>query len=379
MSKRTYAVIAVAVVLVVVGIAAAQWQRARKTAELLDDLDTASADLAVDTLHELKKRGHAIEDELIARLKSDRKKERMRAAYLLGDFGSPEVSGPALAQALEDEWGPVRRAAAHALGRIGYAPAAARLLALIQDEEEEMDTRCIAVQSIGLLAMSGNLDPIDRRICVPPLIKILERRPEVPPPAEEEEEAAEAEEDEGEAADETPADEEAEAEAEAAAPEEEELPEEPEPADTEIELRKQCVLTLGLLNAPEIVEPLLVSIDDTKEPAAAVRECACMAIADLPELPTDDTEAALMGNKLLDALEDSAANVRMHAAMALARHTDFRTESLDNRINDALKDMAQELQEEGEPSYWAREAARVACSRRHVSLHETNEAEEGSS
>lgn len=358
MSKRTYVVIAVVAVLIAVGIAAAQWQRARKTVELLDDLDTASADLAVDTLHELKKRGHSIEDQLVARLKSDRRKERMRVAYLLGEVGRPEVCGPALVRALEDEWAPVRRAAAHALGKVGYAAAATPLLAMVQDEEEEMDTRCTAVQAIGLLGMSGNLDEVDRRICMPALAKILERRPEVPPPAEEEEVAAAEEE---------------------AAPEEETLPEEPAPADTELELRKQCVLTVGLLNAPETFELLLPSIDDTVEPAAAVRECACMAIADVPELPADDTTAALMGNRLLDALEDSAANVRLHAAMALARHTDFRTESLDDRINAALRGMAQELEAGGEPSYWAREAARVACSRRHVSLQETDEGEEGSS
>ena len=368
MTKRTYAVIALVVLVIVAGIAAAQWQRARKTAELLDDLDTESADVAVDTIHELKKRGHAVEGDLIARLNSARKKERLRAALLLGEVGRADRSGPALARLLDDEWDPVRHAAAQALGRLGYAPAMSQLLVVVHDEDQDMDTRCIAVQGIGALAQSGSLDEVDRKICVPPLAKILKRRPEVPPPEEEEEaeeEPAEAEEEDEEATE--------------AEEEEEALPEEPAPADTEAELRIQCVLTLGLLHAPQAVEALLESTDDTIEPSAVVRSYACMAITDLPDLPEDDIEAALMGDKLLDALEDSAADVRMHAAMALATHTDFRSEAIDNRINDALKAMAQELTEEGEPFYWAREAARVACNKRHVALQETETSDESSS
>jgi HEAT repeat protein len=358
MSKRAYAVIAIVAVLIAVGFAVAEWQRARKTAELMDDLDTGNPDVAVDTLHELKKRGDSIEGELIARLRTHRRKERMRAAYLLGEIGNAERSGPVLARLLDDEWAPVRRAAASALGRLGYGPAFPQLLAMVQDEEQDMESRCIALQSIGLLALNRGIDPVDRGICVVSLVKILERRPDVPPPVDEE--AAEEEEAEGEE-------------------EEEALPEEPEPADTEIELRKECVLALGLLDTPEALAALLESIDDTVEPAAIVRQCACMAIADLPDVPTDDKEAALMGNDLLDALEDSAPSVRIHAVMALARHTDFRTESVDRRIDDALREMSQELVEEADASYWVREAARVACSRRHVSLQETAETDEGSS
>jgi hypothetical protein len=240
-----------------------------------------------------------------------------------------------------------------------------QLLVVVHDEDQDMDTRCIAVQAIGALAQSRGLDEVDRKICVPPLAKILKRRPEVPPPEEEEEEPAEAEEEDEEATE--------------AEEEEEALPEEPAPVDTEVELRIQCVLTLGLLHAPQAVEALLESTDDTIEPSALVRSHACTAITDLPDLPADDTEAALMGDKLLDALEDSAADVRMHAAMALATHTDFRSEAIDNRINDALKAMAQELIEEGEPFYWAREAARVACNKRHVALQETETSDESSS
>jgi len=191
---------------------------------------------------------------------------------------------------------------------------------------------------------------------------------------EEEEEPAEADEEAEEGDEEAAGDEEAVAEEE-----EEALPEEPAPADTEVELRIQCVLALGLLHAPQAIEALLESADDTIEPSAVVRGYACIAIGDLPDLPADDTEAALMGDKLLDALEDSAADVRMYAAMALAQHTDFRSEAVDGRINDALRAMAQELVEEGEPFYWAREAARVACNKRHVALQETETSDESSS
>ena len=369
MRSRTYVIIGIALALVLGAVIATQVQRARKTAELLDDLDTDASDVATDTMQELRKRGHRVEDQLIERTRSSRRKERMRAALLLGEVGT-QKSGPALVGLLEDEWPPVRRAAVWALGKIAYQPAVSNLLAIVGDEKAEMDTRCLAVQSLSLLCMSG-LDEADRRLCVPPMVTIMERRPklteeqlttlrETKAKAKAEREAAKRGEVlEEEAAEAKPA------ETKAA---EEEIPAEPVPADTEIELRGEAVLLLGSTEAAEALKPLLHSADEEVEPAPLVRQHACMALGDLPEVPTDDVNAGLMGHALLNALEDTDATVRMFAARALARHPSFGkvNAGVDTSANERLAEMAEELTSLGEPAYWVREAARTACDARHV-------------
>ncbi|MBM3501573.1 MAG: HEAT repeat domain-containing protein, partial [Armatimonadetes bacterium] len=177
MRARTYVIVGVIVVLIVGGFIVAELQRAKKTQELLGDLGTDAPDIAKDTMEELKKRGPKIEDELIRRTGSPRRKERMRAALLLGEVGTPQA-GPALVGLLHDEWLPVRRAAVWALGKVGYGPAASDLLGVVADEDAEMDTRVVAVQSLSLLCLSG-LDVTDRKLCVPTMTAILERRPEM--------------------------------------------------------------------------------------------------------------------------------------------------------------------------------------------------------
>ncbi|MGQ9732713.1 MAG: HEAT repeat domain-containing protein [Candidatus Zipacnadales bacterium] len=355
MRTRTIVIIVVVGVLIIAGVVAAEVQRAHKIAELLDDLDSDKPDVAMDTLQELRKRGHHIVDELLARTNSPRRKERMRAAILLGEIGA-EKAGPALVQLLHDEWLPVRRAAVIALGSIQYLPAAGDLIAMVNDEQAEMDTRCLAVQALGKLCL-GELSEADRGLIVLSLKKILERRPEVPPEVEEEA-AAEAPE--------TPAE-----------PAEEPIPPEPVPADTEIELRAEAVLTLGLTGVEAALEPLLESLSDRVEPSAVVRQYACMAVEDWPEVPSDTKAALKMGEALLKALEDDDATVRMFAARALARHSDFgdELEGLDKRIATKLAEMAVELTEGGEAGYWVREAARTACDSRHIPYHKEPEEE----
>ena len=62
MSTRAYIVLGLIVAVIALGIVLAEVQRATKTAELLDDLDHDSPDVAVDTMADLVERGGRIED-----------------------------------------------------------------------------------------------------------------------------------------------------------------------------------------------------------------------------------------------------------------------------------------------------------------------------
>jgi HEAT repeat protein len=386
MSKRTYVVIAIACLLVAAGMVVAHVQRAKKTAELLADLDTDSSSIAVDTLHELKKRGRGIEADLLLRLNSDRRNERMRAALLLGEVGTARKSGPPLAALLQDEWGPVRRAAATSLGALGYGGAVTPLLAVVPNAQESLDTRCLAVRALSLIALRGGMDAPERDLCVGPLAKILRSRP--PLTAEQTEALAKAR------ADAKKRRENAALEAAGRVVKEEKKPKEkpkekpklapgevaPEvPTDTDIELRVDSVLALGLLNTPGALEPLLEATDEAREPAPAVRKAACLALEDLPDVPRDDVLKVKMGQALLRALEDGSPDVRMTAARALARHADFGNPGLDSSINERLQYLARELTQYGEPAYWVRAAARTACSNRHLTVEAAPATENASS
>lgn len=379
MRSRTYVIVGAIVILIVAGMIAAQHQRAKRTQELIDDLGTDSPDIAKDTLDELRKRGRGIEERLIQRTASPRRKERMRAALLLGEVGS-EKCGPALIALLKDEWLPVRRAAVEALGKVGYLPAVNDLLAVVRDEEAEMDTRTLAVQSLSLLCMAG-LGESERKLCVPAMAEILERRPKLTEEALEtigkrlaDQAKAKAEladrESTGKPKQEKKEEQPPPAQEKA---KDEELPEEPTPADKEVELRAQAVLLLGLTGAEEAFELLFDAANEEIEPAALVRQYACMAIEDLQEPPRDLSQARLMALQLKRALDDADASVRMFAARALAKHSSFGDELkiVDEAINAKLAEMAQELTDLGEPSYWVRQAARLACDARHVPYEKT--------
>jgi HEAT repeat protein len=384
MRPRTYIIIGLILVLIVGGVVLAEHQRAKKTQELLAELGTDAPDIAKDTLDELRKRGARIEDELIQRTHSPRKKERMRAAVLLGDVGTAK-SGPALVALLNDEWLPVRRAAVWALGEVGYAGAANDLLVVVRDEEAEMDTRCLAVQSLSLLCMAG-MDEADRGLCAQEMTQILKRRPKITEEALEtikkrlaDAKKAKAELKERQLTGKPKGKEEEKAEEPAAAETkegEEAIPEEPVPADTEVELRGQAVLLLGLTGAKEALVPLLDSANEEIETSAVVRQYACMALADLPEVPSKEADARLMGLRLLRALDDGDASVRMFTARTLARHPSLGQglKAVDEQLNRKLAEMAEELNDLGEPGYWVRAAARTACDARHVRYAQTETA-----
>jgi HEAT repeat protein len=382
MRSRTYIIIGIILVLIAGGVIAAEIQRARKTRELLGDLGTDASDVAKDTMEELRKRGGGIEGDLVQRTRSPQRKERMRAALLLGDVGSAK-SGPALVALLQDEWLPVRRAAVWALGRVGHAPAVSDLLAVVKDEEAEMDTRCLAVQSLSLLCMKG-LDSADRKLCVPTMAQILERRPPMTEKALEaiekrlaDQAKAKADLKERQRTGKPKEEAKAEpAETEEAKAEKDAVPEEPVPADKEIELRGQAVLLLGLTGVDEALKPLLESTKETVEPAALVRQYACVAIADMPEAPREAGAARDTAMCLQRALDDGDTTVRMFVARALARHPSFGDEQklLDDALNAKLAEMAGELTDLGESGYWVREAARTACNARHVPYKETETA-----
>jgi HEAT repeat protein len=366
MSSRVYVIAGVILVVVLGAVFAAHYQRARKTAELLEDLDTDKTDVAMDTMQELVKRGGAVEDALIEKLDSSRRRERMRAAVLLGEVGTRKC-GPALVGRLRDEWLPVRRAAVCALGQVRYGEAYWELLKVANDDEAEMDTRCLAVQSLALLCM-GDLSPKGREACATAMLPILARRPAVKPEKTEDEQKAE---------DEAKKAEEKALKAQGYEP----IPAEADPADKEVELRKEAVLLLALTGVRGTVPAVVDSLAAAKEPSAVVRQHAAMALGDLPDVPSDQQEASQMGRGLLLALEDKDATVRMFAARALARHPSFGLEGLDDGTDAKLVEMAAELTEDGESGYWVREAARSACDARGVTYEQpkaTGEADEQS-
>ncbi len=374
MSKRTTIIIVLAAVVVLAGVVLAQVQRARKTVELLDQLSTTDAATAVDTMHELQKRGHGVEHALIVKLNSPERQERMRAALLLGEIGRPSRSGPPLLPLLADDWAPVRRAAAGSLGLLHVEGAVHPLLRMAQDPKEEMDTRSIAVRSVSLIAMKGNLDQTDRELCAAALPALLKGRPALTK-------------DQVEAVQKGRADlakrlanaalvaqgrrvppepKEAEKKKEAPKLPPGALPEEAPPPDDEIELRTDVVLALGLLQTDTAIQPLIDSCDEMTEPAPGVRKAACMAIEDLSDLPRDSVMKVRLGQALLHTLGDSSPDVRMSACRALAKHPDFETPGLDASINEMLQYMSAERTDYGEPGYWVRAAARTACDSRHV-------------
>jgi HEAT repeat protein len=361
-------------VVVLAGVVLAQVQRARKTGELLDQLSTADAATAVDTMHELKKRGHGVEHALIVKLNSPERKERMRAALLLGEIGRPSRSGPPLLPLLSDDWAPVRRAAAESLGLLHYEGAVHPLLRMAQDTKEEMDTRSIAVRKLSLIAMLGNLERTDRELCATALPALLKGRPALTK-------------DQAKAVRKGRADlakrsanaalvaqgrrvplEPKEPEKPKAAPKlaPGALPEEAPPPDNEIELRTDVVLALGLLRTDTAIQPLIDSCDEMTEPAPGVRKAACMAIEDLSDLPRDSVMKVKLGQTLLHTLQDSSPDVRLSACRALARHADFENAGLDGSINERLQYMSAEKTAYGEPGYWIRAAARTACDSRHI-------------
>ena len=369
MSTRAYIVLALIVIVIGLGIVFAEVQRAAKTAELLEDLDHDSPDVAVDTMADLVERGSSIEGELAGLLSgSTRRKERMRAAVLLGRVGTPENAGPPLADSVtdDDEWPPVRRAAVIAIGQIGYLDGAPALLEIVKDEDQEMDTRSEAVKALGLLRMRG-LGDAEATLAVRPLVDILNARPAVlAVDEEEEEEVADEEEEEAEEVDED------------AVVEDPPIAVEAAPADKEIEIRRQCVLTLGLIGdaSSDGLTALFASADDTVEPAALVRQYACVAIEDLPAVPEDARLKREMAATLLGALDDADADTRMFACRACANHSTISKDDVDPEINEKLAVMAAELIEEGELYYWGRIAAQTACNSRGVSISELNTSHE---
>ncbi len=374
MSKRTIVIIVLAAVLVLAGVLLAQFQRERKTRELLANLHSDDTGVAVDTVRELKKRGPSLEGRLILRLNSYERRVRARSALLLGEVGRPSRSGPALLPLLRDEFDPVRRAAANSLGLLGYQDAVLPLLEVVRDDKQDMDTRSIALRALSVVALKTNPDRPNRELCIQALAKILGHRPAIK--NKDLQKVKQARQDAVQrranaartaAGSRVPQEKKA-AEKPKPLPAPGALPEEPAPVDNEIELRADAALALSLLYTDSAVQPLIRSVNEVLEPSSTVRKSACLAIEDLRDLPRDDGLRALLGQALLRALDDSSPDVRMSAARALARHPVFGIEGLDSSTNDMLRYMAQDLTEYGEPGYWVRAAARTACEARHIAL-----------
>ncbi len=378
MQKRTSLIIACALVAVAAVIVFAAVQRAQKTHELLQDLYSGEPSKVVDAEGDLRKRGHGLEQALIAHAHAPAVDVRLAAAELLGDprIGRPDTSGPALLQLLRDGDVGVRRKAAAALGRLGVATAESMqaLLDRVTDEEEDLKVRIVATRALGALHRSEHVRGPEGGFSevVSALVKILEERPPVPP--KEEEEAPAKEETEAQA-------EEAQEKAETPAEAEEE-PVEPEPADTTALLRGEIALTLGRISTHEAANAVIRSIDDEVEISADVREDACIALGDLNQTQTllaDAPMAQAAAEALLGALDDDAPNVRLHAAAALGRITSFsvprnvdaataqKLRDLDRDINEKIKTLAlARTEDKGDPEYWVRKACQETAKLRGV-------------
>jgi len=350
---------ALVAILVLAGV-----QRAKATEDRLQDLYSGDPARVVDAVRDLRKRGHAVEQELIARADAPAVDVRLAAAELLGDqrVGRVETAGPVLVGMLSDEDLGVRRKAAGAIGRLGLgtAEAAQALLDRVADLDEDMNVRIVAVRSLGALARSEGVRGSGKapsRV-IPALVRVLDQRPPVPPPVKEG------------------------AKPPPAPPAAEVL--EPAP-DTTAQLRYELVLTLGRISTPQAAEAVIRSMDDEVEAAAGVREVACIALGDLNQVQAilaDGARAITAAEGIIGALEDKDANVRIQAAAALSRIPTFvargadpttvqRLEALDQQINRKVAKLGRELtHSQGDPSYWVRKACQQAAKVRGVRIEQ---------
>ncbi len=333
LNRRTLTVIVIIIAVVGAVYLAAEWQKMRKTRELLVDLAAMDLDDAYDAMLDLRERGSSLTPDLTEILERNAPTERLahaRVAMLLNDLGNKRAV-PVLRHSLENkEDAGLRWASCAALASIGAQEAVPDIVALLEDGSEDIFVRIVAARSLGVLQAQEAVEP---------LIEILASRPPIEPEEEPEEAATE------EAAAPAPTGEGAKVAAakmwaalEKALPAppalptaKSEQPEEPEaeaeaepepPPDTTADLRPWAARALASIHpeAAQAVPALVAAADDENEPVVSVRLAATQALAYY------HTAEALDGLEM--AMDDPDPSVRCAAAWALGNQQAARADAV---------------------------------------------------
>ena len=342
MNRR--AIVTLIVILAILGgvWALTSYQRARKTQELLTKLASPDEFEAMDAMQQLRSRGRSIAPRLVEHLESSHPRVRWRAALLLSEIRprDPEVATKLVAMCSDPEV-VVRKAAMIACGRLGLTDATAAIVTVISDVKAPPDLRATAAAAAGLLK-----DPK----AVKALARLLKEHPLVKPKQEEKSEVEGQGGEDAEAAAQSTSDKSAEAEAEE---QEEEQP------DELWQARMEAAWALGEIGTSEAVDALAEAVKDELEPNVAVRTAAAHALADAVSSPQGQGARVKAIRAMLDALGDEAGDVRIAAAMSLARTYPPKSVAMD-----VAKALRAHVDDE---HYWVRLAVKYAMDQLRIS------------
>lgn len=345
MSRKRIVTVLILAVLALGAWALTNYQRGRKVGELLAQLADADQFKAMEAMEQLKHRGRFVGPRLAENLSSPDPNRRWRAAMLAAEIG---YRGRAVREQLvtlvSDKDPNVRRAAIVACGRLRLAEAEGPLGNILYSKTEDPMLRALAAASLGMIQVKG---------AVKTLAAVLEQRPPVPGKKVEEKSQARTE----SSTEKTTAG----GTTEKAAAEAQSGSTEKKPAEDKTwQVRMECALALGQIGSPEGADALAQSVREELEPKADVRVAAAYALADLGAVAADQAVLTKVVEALLEAMRDEAGDVRIAAAMGLARV--YPPKSLRSRVEQTLREHA------NDEHYWVREAVKYAARQLAVSL-----------
>lgn len=340
MSRKVIITLAAIVVLLVGIWVLTNLQRAKKTQELLIHLVDPDDLAAMDAMDQLRHRGHSIGPRLIDLMTSEVPRVRYRTVMLLMSIGyrSPDARERVIVL-LSDHDADVQRSAAEACGRLRITEAEGPLVRLLTDTKANPNLLAIACQSLGIL---------HGKTGVPVLAAALKKHPPVEPKKPKEKDGGLAG---PEKAPEAPKPGEKAKPAAPATP--------PKPKDKTWQFRMEAAYALGAIGDPAGVDALAESLRDDKEPKVDVRVAAAYALGDLGSSPRAGAAVERACLALLRGLADEAGDVRIAAAMSLARL--YPPAEVMPQVEKALRDHMED------DHYWVRRAVKYTAHQLGVS------------
>ena len=337
------AIVTLIIIVVILGAvwALTSYQRARKTQELLIKLAASDELEAMDAMDQLRSRGRSIMPQLMEHLDSAQPRVRWRAALLIGEIGTrdPKVLSK-LVSLCSDPQPVVQKAAMIACGRLGASDAASAIVKVVSDTKAAADVRASAAEALGMLKAQS---------AVKALAALLKEHPEVKPKEETTEEksakSGEAEEQKGAA--ETKEGEKS-----------EEAAEEEQP-DELWQARMEAAWALGQCIHGFRGRDLAEAVKDNIEPNVAVRTAAAYALADAIATTSNNDMRLKAIRAMLEALGDEAGDVRIAAAMSIART--YPPDSIKSDVEKALRAHIDD------DHYWVRKAVKYAMEQLRIS------------